>query len=41
MAPRIVGVLLAAITDYYTSLLAAKVVGEGYASGAVGVRCWG
>lgn len=36
IAPRMIGVLLAALTDYYTSLLAAKVLGSGYTSGAVG-----
>ncbi|BEJ13219.1 hypothetical protein CspHIS471_0303930 [Cutaneotrichosporon sp. HIS471] len=35
IAPRVVGVLLAAFTDYYTSLLAAKVIGRGYAPGAL------
>ncbi|CAK9783538.1 hypothetical protein CC85DRAFT_279347 [Cutaneotrichosporon oleaginosum] len=33
--PRVVGVILAAVTDYYTSRLAGKVLGEGYAAGAL------
>ncbi|KAL1409678.1 glycosylphosphatidylinositol anchor biosynthesis [Vanrija albida] len=35
MAPRVIGVLVAALTDYFTYLLAVKVLGSGSASGAM------
>lgn len=36
-APRLVGVLVAATTDYATSLLATRLLGDGSASGAVSI----
>ena len=36
-APRLVGVFVAALTDFSTSLLAGKLIGDGAKSGAVSV----
>jgi hypothetical protein len=35
MLPRIVGVLVAALTDYYTYRLSIKLIGKGAGAGAV------